>query len=133
MPGSVPNASPVEVFPEILYRAMQHARAYPALVNEYRNGESQRSLLASTSRKRFEFEALLAPSGAATVRTFFQDRKGTHEPFYFYYGPETSPKFSHDPTGVATTGRYTVRMDGFWEQQAGIARVLFRMAMVELS
>jgi hypothetical protein len=51
MPDSVQNAAPA-VLPQSLSRAFVHTREYPVIDNEYRNGESQRSVLAMTSRKK---------------------------------------------------------------------------------
>ena len=59
--------------------------------------------------------------------------KGPQEPFYFYDPWDTSPKFSHDPTGVATAGRYTVRFEGYWEQMVGMARGDAGISLVELA
>jgi hypothetical protein len=53
MPGSVQNAAPLTVLPASLSRAFVHEREYPVLDNEYRNGESQRSVQATNSRKRW--------------------------------------------------------------------------------
>ncbi len=53
MPGSVQNAAPLTVMPASLSRAFVHEREYPVLDNEYRQGESQRSVQASNSRKRW--------------------------------------------------------------------------------
>jgi hypothetical protein len=52
MPGSVANAVPTTVLPNSLSRAFTHTREYPVIDNEYRNGESQRSAQAATSRKK---------------------------------------------------------------------------------
>ena len=52
MPGNVHNAAPTTVLPQSLSRAFVHERAYPLIENEYKNGESQRSVLASNSHKR---------------------------------------------------------------------------------
>jgi len=99
MPGSVQNATPLAVLPVSLSRAFVHEREYPILDNEYRNGESQRSVEATNSRKRWRLAKRLTPAQFATLRDFFDARRGPTEPFYFYDPYETSPKFSHDPTG----------------------------------
>jgi hypothetical protein len=44
VPGSVQNAAPIAVLPQTLSRAFTHVREYPVIENEYRNGESQRSV-----------------------------------------------------------------------------------------
>ena len=74
---------------------------YPLIENEYKNGESQRSVQAATSRKKWSVTKRLTPSQLAALRTFYDARNGTHEPFYFYDPYDTNPKFSYDPTGAA--------------------------------
>lgn len=133
MPGNVANAVPSTVLPAGLCRAFVHAREYPVLENEYRNGESQRLAMAATSRKKWQLSRRLAPSALQTLREFYDARKGAHEPFYFYDPYETNPKFSHDPTGVTLTGRYTVRFNGEWNQSAGTGRADASLELIELA
>ncbi len=87
--------------PLSLCRAFTHAREYPVIDNEYRNGESQRSAQATTSRKRWRLTKRLAPTALAALRVFYDARKGSHGAFCFYNPYETIPKFSYDPTGQA--------------------------------
>jgi hypothetical protein len=103
------------------------------LDNEYRNGESQRSVQAPNSRKRWRLVKRLAPSQLVTLRHFYAARKGPTEPFYFYDPYETSPRFSHDPTGQAVAGRYTVRFQGEWSQSVGLGRADVQIELVELA
>jgi len=133
MPGSVQNAVPLTVLPATLSRAFSHQREYPVLDNEYRNGESQRSVEATTSRKRWRLTKRLPPAQLAALRDFYDARKGPTEPFYFYDPYETAPKFSWDPTGVATTGRHTVRFDSGWNQAANPGRIDTEIALIELA
>ena len=133
MPGSVQNATPLTVLPASLSRAFVHEREYPVLDNEYRNGESQRKAQANNSRKRWRFEKRLAPAQLQTLRDFFDARKGATEPFYFYDSYETSPKFSHDPTGASAAGRYTVRFSGGWNQSVSLGRADVSLELVELA
>lgn len=132
MPGSVVNAVPATVLPQSLCRAFAHAREYALLENEYRNGESQRGLLASTSRKRWRLGKRLTPTSLQQLRDFYDARKGPQEPFYFYDPYETIPKFSYDPTGTATQGRYTTRFEGAWEQSVGLRRGDVEISLVEV-
>ncbi len=131
MPGSVANAEPTEVMPLSLCRAFSHAREYSVLVNEYKNGESQRSRQADTSRKSWKTARRLTPSLLADFRDFYVARRGPTEPFYFYEPWDSG--FTHDPTGVQTTGRYTVRFEGTWEQMVGIARGDAQINLIELA
>ncbi len=133
MPGSVANAAPTTVMPNSLSRVFSHARAYPIVENEYRNGESQRSALAATSRKTWTLTKRLTPTQLAALRNFYDARNGTHEPFYFYDPYETSPKFSYDPTGVAVTGRYVVRFNSDWNQSVTPGRSDVEIALIELA
>lgn len=133
MPGSVQNAAPTTVLPQSLCRAFSHARAYPMIENEYRNGESQRSVLATTSRKKWTLRKRLTPTQLQALRNFYDARNGTHEPFYFYDPYDASPRFSYDPTGAATTGRYTVRFNTDWSQSVGPGRSDADIELIELS
>jgi phage-related protein len=133
MPGSVQNAAPATVLPNSLCRAFARSQTYPVVENEYRNGESQRAALASTSRKKWRLVKRLTPALLAELRDFYDARKGPTEPFYFYDPYDTSPKFSHDPTGVVTTGRYTVRFDCEWSQAVGPGRSDVNIELLELA
>ena len=133
MPGSVQNAAPATVMPQLLCRAFSQAREYIVLENEYRNGESQRNRLVETSRKRWQATLRRTASILQQFRDFYDARKGPEESFYFYDPWETNPKFSHDPTGAATIGRYTVRFEGPWEQSVGLGRAEFPIVLVELA
>jgi phage-related protein len=122
------------VLPLSLCRSFAHERAYPFIENEYKNGESQRSVLATTnSRKQWRLAKRLAPAALQTLRDFYDARKGRTEPFYFYDPYDTVPKFSYDPSGQATTGRYTVRFDSDWSQSVGLGRSDVQIELVELA
>src|SRR3974377_555210 len=133
MPGNVQNAAPATVLPQSLCRWFVHERAYPLIENEYKNGESQRSVLATNSRKRWRLAKRLTAAALQTLRAFYDARNGSTEPFYFYDPYETSPKFSYDPTGQATTGRYTVRFNGDWQQASGPGRPDAQIDLRELA
>jgi len=133
MPGSVQNAAPATVLPQSLCRAFTHERAYPLIENEYKNGESQRSVLATNSRKRWRLTKRLTPAALQALRTFYDARNGTTEPFYFYDPYDTNPKFSYDPTGQVTTGRYTVRFNSDWQQSSGPGRSDAEIELLELA
>ena len=133
MPGSVQNAAPLTVLPASLSRAFIDAREYPVADNEYRNGESQRSVQANNSRKRWRLTKRLTPAQLSALRDFYEARTGPAEPFYFYDPYETSPKFSHDPTGQAVAGRYTVRFASPWQQSVTLARADLTLELIELA
>jgi hypothetical protein len=119
------------VLPLSLSKAFSNSREYAVIENEYKNGESQRSLLTSTSRKSWRMSKRLTPSALATLRTFYDARKGPQQPFYFYDPADSG--FTYDPTGVQTLGRYTVRCEGNWEQTVGPGRADVNIALVELA
>jgi hypothetical protein len=133
MPGSVENAAPSTVLPWSLSRAFVRSQDYPVVENEYTGGESQRSVLASTSRKRWRLSKRLPPAELAALRDFYEARKGPTEPFYYYDPWDANPKFSYDPTGQQTQGRYTVRFEGEWSQSAGIGLIEVTLELVELA
>jgi phage-related protein len=133
MPDSVQNAAPSTVLPQSLCRAFTHERAYPLIENEYKNGESQRSVLATNSRKRWRLTKRLTPAALQALRTFCDARNGTTEAFYFYDPYDTNPKFSYDQTGQVTTGRYTVRFNSDWQQSSGPGRSDVEIELLELA
>lgn len=133
MPGSVLNAAPVTVLPPSLCKSFVHERAYPLIENEYKNGESQRSVLATNSRRRWRLAKRLTPAALQALREFYDARKGPAEPFYFYDPYETSPKFSSDPTGQAVAGRYTVRFNSDWQQSCGPGRSDVQIELLEIA
>jgi len=133
MPGSVENAAPSTVLPWSLSRAFARSQEYPVLDNEYAGGESQRWVLASNSRKRWRLAKRLPSAQLQALRDFYEARKGPQEPFYFYDPWDANPRFSYDPTGQQTQGRYTVRFEGSWEQSAGIGLIEVTLELVELA
>jgi hypothetical protein len=133
MPGSLENAVPVAVLPQSLSRAFVHTREYPVIDNEYRNGESQRSITASTSRKRWRLAKRLTPPQLQALRDFYEARNGPAEPFYFYDPYETNPKFSYDPTGQAIQGRHTVRFNCEWSQSVSLGRAEVEIELLEVA
>jgi hypothetical protein len=133
MPGNIANAAPTTVLPQSLSRAFVHTREYPVIDNEYRNGESQRSVQAATSRKKWSLMKRLTPTQLQALRDFYDARNGTHQPFYFYDPYETSPKFSWDGSGAALTGRYTVRFNTDWSQSVGPGRSDVQIELIELA
>ena len=132
MPGSVQNAAPATVLPASLCRSFVHQRAYPLVENEYKNGESQRVVLGTTSRKRWRLGKRLAPAQLQTLRNFWEARNGPLEAFYFYDPYETNPKFSWDGTGATVTGRYIVRFNGDWQDSIGQGRSDVQIELVEV-
>jgi phage-related protein len=133
MPGSIHNAVPATVLPHSLSRWFTRVQEYPVLENEYRSGESQRSVQANNSRKRWRLAKRLTPTQLDALRSFYDARDGPVESFYFYDPYETNPKFTFDPAGAATTGRYTVRFDCDWNQSCGPGRADVQIELIELA
>jgi phage-related protein len=133
MPGSVENAAPTTVLPASLCRSFARQQEVPVLVNEYPDGNSNRKALTANSRKRWRLSKRLTPTQLATLRTFYEDRKGGHEAFYFYDPWETSSRFASDPTGISPVGRYVVRFDGAFSQAIGIGRADAEIALIEIA
>lgn len=133
MPGSVNAAAPATVMPYTLASAFQQVREWVIVQNRYRNGETQEAALFSTSRKRWTQTRLLDATALAALRAYFLARGGSREEFYFYDVYETSPQFSYDATGAASTGRYAVRFDGEFQQTLSLARNQAQLALVEVS
>jgi hypothetical protein len=132
MPGSVQYATPITVLPQSLCRAFTHSREYPVLDNEYRNGESQRSVQAATSRKRWRLAKRLTPTQLAQLRSFFEARGGNLLPFFFYDGLESIPHWNYDPAGVDPNGRFTVHFVGGWNQSVGLGTGDVEIEFVEV-
>jgi phage-related protein len=133
MPGSVQNAATTTVMPASLCCAFVREQQVPVLECEYPDGSSQRKTLAASSRKRWRLSKRLTPAQLATLRDFYEARKGAHEPFHFYDPYESNPKFSSDPTGVSPDGRYVVRFDGAFSQEAGMGRANVDITLIQLA
>jgi hypothetical protein len=134
MPGNVANAAPVAVLPQMLCTAFQQTREIALQGNEYRNGESQRALQVSSSRRKWVLAARLSASALAALRSFYLARRGGTEPFYYYDPFAVVPIGSnYDPTGASSAGRVTVRFEGPWQQSMGIARTDIQVQLVEVN
>lgn len=95
-------------------------------------GERQSRVLVATSRNGYEWVLRLAGSDLVTARTFLFNLRFL-EAFYIYVGTETNPKWSHDPTGVATTGRHTVAARPGWQQEMGMGRGTAQVVFEEVT
>jgi hypothetical protein len=96
-----------------LSRAFVHEREYPVLDNEYRNSESQRSVQATNSRKRWRLAKRLTPAQLGALRDFYDARKGA--------------------TGQAVAGRYTVRFAVEWSQSVSLGRADVNIELIEVA
>lgn len=108
MPGNVTTASISTVLPNGLAAAFTEGQDWPILANEpYPDGRTQRSALATSSRKFWQLARRLTQAEWATLLAFYEARKGPLEAFHFYPDPQT-----YDASGVSTTGRWSVRFQG---------------------
>jgi hypothetical protein len=121
---------PTAVMPLSLSRAFTEVQTFPARVNEYHDGASQRSACLSKPRRSWQLAKRLPASLLAELREFWQ-AQGVGA-FYFYNPKETNPPFSYDPTGAATPGRYRVRFASPWSQTVGLGLVDTAAELVEL-
>lgn len=137
MPGSVAVSSvPVVgghpiVLPQGLCRSFTEVRQFAARTNEYHDGTLQRSSLVNSSQRRWKLVRRLSPSLMATMKAFALAHPV--DPFYFYNPKETSPLYSYDATGAATSGRYIVCFDGDLSEQIYIPRAEINIELVEVA
>lgn len=134
MPGNVAySATPTVVMPFSVSQSFVRRRAYQGLINtEYCDASADRSALVTNSRKSWTLAKNLTPAAMQTLRDFWIDRKGGTLPFYFYDGMETVPKWSWDPTGASSTGRYIVRFEGGWSDEILLNRANATITLVEI-
>jgi hypothetical protein len=118
MPGNIQSAVPSGVMPYALCTAFSESREYAQLQAQYHDGTTERSQLASTSRRRFKVSQRLNATRAAALKTFWDDQQGGLVSFVFYSLIEGT----YDPTGNSTQGRYTVVFRNNWAQSTGLAR-----------
>lgn len=132
MAGTIASAAPTVVMPYSLSSAFRQSREYINDENRYLAGEVQRSALVSTSRKRWTLTKLLTAAQVGALRTFYLAQLGGVIEFYFYDVFETSPKFSYDPTGAASVGRYAVRFEGKLDLTLQLARHQAQLSLTEI-
>jgi hypothetical protein len=133
MPGSVAVAAAATVLPQILCSAFSQVREYQILVNEYAGGESQRSLVTFSSRKRWQITEQLAPTELLALRNFWIARKGNLQAFYLYDPFESTPLGNYDATGASTNGRFIGHFEGDWSETLGPARGQAGIQIAELA
>jgi hypothetical protein len=128
--GIVRSAIPTAVLPLSLSRAFVESQAYPARVNEYHDGSSQRTAMLASARRSWQLAKHLPAASMSDLLDFWQ-AQGIGG-FYFYNPKETSPAFSCDPTGAAVAGRYRVRFASAWSQTVGIGMSDANVELVEI-
>jgi len=118
MPGNIQNAIPTGVMPHTLCTAFAESREYAQLQAQYHDGTTERSQLASTSRRTFKVSQRLTAGKTIALKAFWDNQQGGVVPFLFYNLAEGA----YDPTGNSTQGRYTVVFRCNWAQTTGLAR-----------
>ena len=131
MPGAVRNAVSVGVLPFSLCRSLTETRQWPVRMIEYHGGETERMALTATSRRSWQMAKRLTPAALITLREFLEAHPV--DAFYIYVMKETNPPFTWDATGVATAGRYLVRVAGDWNQTSFLARTETTVELVEVA
>jgi hypothetical protein len=119
--GVVANADPVDVLPDYLSRSFVRAAGFSILSNEYREGESQRSLLGATERLSWDLAESLTAAQLTALRTFYEAHDGPTVPFYFVEPYDALP--------------YVVRFDMPWGQQIQRGRLggSVQMRLIQLA
>jgi len=120
MPGNLNPANPIDVIPAGFYTALSEELRIESFVNQYADGSSDRVNLAQNPRHFFRITRRMTSAQYSALWTFFSNH--LISPFFFYLPRETQPPFTPDPTGAATSGRYTVVWDGNWSDQVQLGR-----------
>jgi phage-related protein len=128
MPGNVAAAAPATVLPVTLSCAFSEGREFPMVESgPYPDGASQRRKDAAYSRKSWSVTRRLTAGEWTTLIAFWNARKGSLEPFYYY--PDAA---DHDPTGASATGRAIVRFDAALSRAMMLARSQSEVRLVQI-
>ena len=104
-------------------------------VNEYHDGSRQAAALVSTSRRSWALRKRLTASVIQALWAFWAAHP--HAAFYIYDPKERATGqpvgSNYDATGNSTTGRYTVRFNGDWNQSTGILRSDCTLELIEVA
>ncbi len=132
MPGSVANATVATVMPAGLCRLFERTDEWAAWSNRLRDGREIVTSRTSTARRSWALVRRMTAAQLSALELFYVARRGSAEPFWFYDPWETSPKFSPDPTGTATAGRYAVRFEGQFSVEMNWPRHFAEFRLVEV-
>ena len=119
------------MLPFSLCRNLVEIRQWPVRMIEYHGGETERMALTATARRSWQMAKRLLPAALVTLREFLEAHPV--DAFYIYVMKETNPTFHWDPTGVATAGRYLVRVAGDWNQTSYLARTETTVEFIEVA
>lgn len=128
MPGNVAVAAPATVLPITLSCAFSESREFPIVESgPYRDNASQRRNDATYSRKSWSVNRRLTADEWATFKTFWEARKGSLEPIYYY--PDAD---NHDATGASATGRVKARFDASMSRAMALARSQIEVRLIQI-
>jgi hypothetical protein len=129
MPGSLQLAQPATVMPYSLCRAFAESREFP--VDEsgpYVDGRSQRAVSGTVGRRAWQLTKALTLVQWELLVDFYGERRGAAEPFYWY--PLAA---HHDATGESSTGRFTVRFDGYLARTFALGLQSASLRLIQVS
>jgi hypothetical protein len=128
MPGNVATATASVVMPLVLCSSFQRSERWKSHRNGYANGEHEAFSLVTNSRRSWDLSASLTAAALATLRDFYDGRKGQQLSFYFYDVHEGA----YDATGTLANGRYIVRFAGDWRHTRNLGRMPAELALIEI-
>lgn len=129
MPGVVRGAVAVGTLPLSLSTKFTESHAVQVNINEYHDGTSQRLALVNGGRRTWKLAKRLDVRNLGLLRAFCAAVQGGA--FFFFNPSETSPAFSHSPSGAP--GMYLVRFNNDWSQINGMGRSGCDLEIIEVT
>jgi hypothetical protein len=117
--------------PSYLCQAFEVDLRLESQLNSYPDGTAERVALAQYTRHYFKLQHGLTPAQYQALWNFYLAHQA--DAFYYYCLRETVPPWTADPTGVATSGRYTVVFDGAWTDTFNRDRTSAALALREVA
>jgi hypothetical protein len=128
MPGPINPATPIGTLPHALSTQFAESHSVQMNINEYHDGNSQRTALVTGSRRSWKLAQRLDPVHIGLLSDFWDSAKSGA--FYFYNPSETIPPYTQTPSG--TVGQYLVRFNNDWEQTNGMGRIDTAIELIEV-
>jgi hypothetical protein len=141
MPANLQRAVPVGVLPQITYLTFTEGYIFPMLVQQYKDGSTERSLITdgvnpAQSIQTWKLTARLTNAQVTSLRLFYEAHLGATIPFYFYDPLEGMPIGSNwSADGSTLDGLYAVRFTTTnWNTvtDVGLTNVGFELQEVDL-
>ena len=127
VPGNVAaGATGGRVLPAGLAEVFTSSLEAIGRVNSYADGRSTRVNDSTISRKRFAQTRALGAAAMGALQAFVEVDLAAA---FFFYNTLEGP---HDPTGVATAGRYKVTRESEFSREARMGRDRATFALVEV-